>query len=135
MTTLPMPRSMVQGAIATAAVLAGLSGEPALAQVTTAATPAIPGMRMKMESFDRDPGWLGVNNRLAQTREPIQIRQDFGFSAKTGYAGGAAPGEMGGFVTPAGVVAYCVSQLLTAISISGGIFCPLSLDSIRKCAA
>ena len=73
MTTLPMPRSMVQGAIATAAVLAGLSGEPALAQVTTAATPAIPGMRMKMESFDRDPGWLGVNNRLAQTREPIQI--------------------------------------------------------------
>lgn len=60
----------------------------------------------KTESFDRDPGWVGVNNRSAQMREPVSIRQDFGHSAATQHAGGAAPGEMGGFISPAGEVAF-----------------------------
>ncbi len=66
----------------------------------------IPGTKMRTESFSRDPGWLGVNNRAARTREPIAIRQDFGFSAKTGNAGGESPGEIGGFITPAGEAAF-----------------------------
>ena len=41
------------------------------------------GLVLKTESFDREPGWLGVNNRIAQEREPIAIRQDFGFSANS----------------------------------------------------
>jgi len=61
---------------------------------------------MKMKSFGHDPGWLGVNNRAALTRELMKILQDFGFSARTGNAGGESPGEMGGFISPAGEVAF-----------------------------
>lgn len=61
---------------------------------------------MKTELFDRDPEWLGVNNRIAQQRDPVQVRQDFGYSPDTNHAGGASPGEIGGFVTPAGSAAY-----------------------------
>ena len=63
-------------------------------------------MVLKTESFDRDPGWVGVNNRSATTRDPIKIRQDFGYSAKTAHAGGRMPGEIGGFITPAGEAAF-----------------------------
>lgn len=64
------------------------------------------GMRLKTESFDRDPGWIGVNNHSAQQREPIKIRQDFGYSGATSKAGGRDPGEIGGFITPAGEAAF-----------------------------
>jgi len=60
---------------------------------------------LKTESFDRDPGWVGVNNRLAQTLEPVKIRQDFGYSPATDHAGGGK-GEMGGFITAAGEAAF-----------------------------
>jgi hypothetical protein len=60
---------------------------------------------LKTESFDRDPGWLGVNNRLASQVEPVRIRQDFGYSPATAHAGGDR-GEIGGFVTPAGEAAF-----------------------------
>ena len=63
-------------------------------------------MTLKKESFDRDPGWLGVNNRSAAQRDPIKIRQDFGYSAKTANAGGRLAGELGGFITPAGEAAF-----------------------------
>jgi hypothetical protein len=69
-------------------------------------TRRLEGLVLKTESFDRDPNWLGVNNRIAQERQPIAIRQDFGFSAKTSHAGGDMPGEIGGFVTPAGEAAF-----------------------------
>lgn len=62
--------------------------------------------RVKFEAFDRDPGWLGVNNRSARIQKPAQIRQAFGFSGKTHHAGGVSPGEIGGFITPAGECAY-----------------------------
>jgi hypothetical protein len=63
-------------------------------------------MKMKTESFSRDPGWLGFNNRAARMREPRQVRQDFGFSAQTTHAGGNSPGEIGGFLSPAGEAAF-----------------------------
>ena len=59
---------------------------------------------MRTETFDRDPGWLGVNNRSARERDPVTIRQDFGYS-RTAHAGGR-PGEIGGTITPAGEAAY-----------------------------
>ena len=47
---------------------------------------------LKTETFDRDPGWDGVNNRSAQKGPGRTIRQDFGFSS-TSHAGGK-PGEV-----------------------------------------
>lgn len=63
------------------------------------------------ESFDREPGWDGVNNRNTQ-REPRSIVQDFGYS-ETANAGGG-PGEVGGFITPAGEPAYYGKSIQTA---------------------
>jgi hypothetical protein len=60
---------------------------------------------VKTEMFDRDPAWLGVNNRRAQQHQPVKIRQDFGYSATTANAGGRR-GEIGGFITPAGEAAF-----------------------------
>ena len=34
---------------------------------------------LKVESFDRDPGWLGWNNRIVPQEYPT-IAQDFGYS-------------------------------------------------------
>jgi hypothetical protein len=64
------------------------------------------GPLLKRESFDRDPGWLGINNRSALERAPIQTRQDFGHSTSTGKAGGRGPGEIGGFITPVAEPAF-----------------------------
>jgi hypothetical protein len=64
------------------------------------------GMTLKTESFDRDPGWVGINNRSARQQEPIVIRQNFGYSEKTNHAGSDKPGEIGGFITPAGEIAF-----------------------------
>ena len=50
---------------------------------------------LKTEHFDRDPGWEGHNNRVT-SKKPVQVKQDFGFSA-TNHAGKAA-GEMGGTI-------------------------------------
>ena len=69
------------------------------------------GNVLKHESFDHDPGWLGVNNRSATTRQPIKIRQDFGYTAQTSHVGGGTRGEIGGFVTPAGEAAYYGKKL------------------------
>lgn len=56
----------------------------------------------RRENFDKDPGWDGHNNRSAK---PETIRQDFGWSAATTHAGGAA-GEIGGLIAPAAEPAY-----------------------------
>jgi hypothetical protein len=61
---------------------------------------------MKTETFDGDPGWMGVNHRSAMAHEPRMIRQDFGHSRQTRHAGGKSAGEIGGFVTPAGEPAF-----------------------------
>ena len=66
--------------------------------------PAIADEATKTETFDTDPLWQGVNNRSARTHEPVTIRQDFGYS-ETNKAGGK-PGEIGGFISPAGEAAF-----------------------------
>lgn len=62
---------------------------------------------LKRESFDRDPGWEGRNNRVVP-KQVLTVKQDFGYSA-TNIAGNAS-GEIGGRIqrstTPA---AYAVA--------------------------
>jgi hypothetical protein len=55
------------------------------------------------ESFDADPGWIGVSNRQVGTDMPI-VRQQFGWSA-TKHASTRA-GEIGGVVTDSRHQAY-----------------------------
>src|SRR5688572_30644616 len=67
---------------------------------TLAASTHGQALLLKTETFDADPGWDERNNR-ASDPGPRQIIQNFGFDGSTTNAGGA-PGEIGGFVTPAG---------------------------------
>lgn len=62
----------------------------------------------RTQSFDRDPGWDGRNNR-SEAIAPRRVRQDFGWS-RTAHAGGGA-GEVGGFVTPDALPAYYAKAL------------------------
>ena len=55
------------------------------------------------ESFDADPGWIGVNNRQIGTEMPT-VRQDFGWS-NTSHTG-EGTGEIGGVVHDSRVQAY-----------------------------
>ena len=57
----------------------------------------------RFESFDKDPGWEGHNNRSASPA-PRTIKQDFGYSRTSHF--GSAPGEMGGLITPAAEPAW-----------------------------
>jgi len=63
----------------------------------------------RVQTFDADPNWEGRNNR-SQVWKPREVRQDFGYSA-THHAGGGAPGEIGGFVTPTGEPAYYARKI------------------------
>jgi hypothetical protein len=102
-----MATTTVHRLFAAAALLPVLTTGIVLAQ-TISAGPSEPiaGMKMKTESFSRDPGWLGVNNRAAGMRKPVLVRQDFGFSSETRNAGGTSPGEVGGFISPNGDAAW-----------------------------
>src|SRR5437867_9972145 len=62
----------------------------------------------RTQNFDRDPGWDGHNNRSTRP-EPRQVRQDFGYSRTSHF--GAAPGEMGGFISPAAEPAYYAKEI------------------------
>jgi hypothetical protein len=77
------------------------------------------------QSFDKDPGWDGHNNRSA-VPAPRKITQDFGYNP-TAHAGGTA-GEMGGFITPDGDPAYYAKKIPTktfndSLSASGTLAC------------
>jgi hypothetical protein len=63
---------------------------------------------LKIESFDRDPGWEGHNNHIVPQHVPT-VTQDFGYS-KTNLAGQAA-GELGGQVTRASEPAYYADRI------------------------
>jgi hypothetical protein len=67
-----------------------------------------PKPALKAESFDRDPGWEGHNNRVVPGRVPT-VTQDFGYS-KTNVAGRAG-GELGGSVTRASEPAYYADRI------------------------
>ncbi|HEX5177324.1 MAG TPA: hypothetical protein VFV83_09860 [Chthoniobacteraceae bacterium] len=83
---------------------------------------------LKHEAFDADPGWEGRNNR-ATDPGPRTIVQNFGFSASTNNAGGAA-GEIGGFITPAGEPAF-YGALITPASFND----PLSVSGMLNVPA
>lgn len=76
------------------------------------ATAAVLHAEQRIETFDRDPGWEGHNNR-SPVPAPAEVRQDFGYS-RTRFAGGSAAGELGGYVTPAGEAAYYARPIETA---------------------
>src|SRR5262245_42102810 len=67
-----------------------------------------PKPTLKTQSFDRDPGWEGHNNRITPERVPT-VTQDFGYS-KTNFAGKAA-GELGGQITRASKPAYYADKI------------------------
>jgi hypothetical protein len=77
-----------------------------LTAVTSAADPPAPAL--KSQSFDRDPGWEGHNNRVIP-KNPPTIVQDFGYSP-TNYAGKSA-GEIGGQVWRASEPAYYADRI------------------------
>ena len=64
----------------------------------------------KTENFAREPGWLGSGNRATyQDREQVGAH-DFGYSAKTSFAGGA-PGEVGGGLWRSGNLGYYADRI------------------------
>ncbi len=65
---------------------------------------------LKSESFDRDPGWEGLNNRI-EVDEARTVTQDFGYSP-TNFAG-EAKGEVGGTVTRASRPAFYGARIAT----------------------
>src|SRR5215210_6719499 len=67
---------------------------------------------LKTEKFDADPAWDGRNNR-ATDPSPRTIVQNFGFSPSTSHATGQ-PGEIGGFITPAGEPAFYAKAITPA---------------------
>src|SRR4051812_11507868 len=71
-----------------------------------AAEPANPGL--KSESFDRDPGWDAVNNRVTP-KNSGPVVQDFGYSP-TSFAGDAK-GEVGGRLTRAAKSAHYAAAI------------------------
>jgi hypothetical protein len=62
----------------------------------------------RTEEFANDPGsaWIGTGNRATYEDRELTGAHDFGFSAATNCAGGAAPGEVGGSLWRSGDYAY-----------------------------
>ena len=78
---------------------------------------------LKSETFDRDPGWEGHNNRIVPKNVQM-VKQDFGYSA-TNIAGKTA-GEMGGIIqrctTPASYAAKIEARTLDDKLTASGSF-------------
>jgi len=64
---------------------------------------------LKSESFDKDPGWEGHNNRLLPTIIPT-ITQDFGYSSDTSFAA-KEKGEIGGKVVRCATPTYYAARI------------------------
>jgi hypothetical protein len=79
--------------------------------------------RLKSESFDKDPGWEGFNNRVVP-QKPLIVRQDFGYSP-TRFAGDGT-GEIGGTIqrsaTPATYAAKIEPKTLDDSIAASGTF-------------
>ena len=67
-----------------------------------------PKSALKTESFDKDPGWEGHNNRVVPKKLPTVI-QDFGYST-TNFAA-KEKGELGGLITRAAEPAYYADKI------------------------
>jgi hypothetical protein len=59
----------------------------------------------KSEDFSKDPGWEGSSNRRRYQQSVQPGQHDFGFSAKTSFAGGS-PGEIGGILWRNGRISF-----------------------------
>src|SRR5438270_10286232 len=91
----------------------GLSCVTFLAALTVTATGAAadppPRATLKVEQFDKDPGWEGFNNHLVPARLPT-VTQDFGYSPATSFAS-RNKGEVGGSVARAARPAYYADKI------------------------
>jgi hypothetical protein len=64
----------------------------------------------KAEDFAKDPGWVAVGNDAGfEDREAVGVH-DFGYSAKTDWAGGK-PGEVGGKMWRSGAYGYYADRV------------------------
>ncbi len=86
-----------------AVTLAAWLTAPAIAQE------AVGSALVRSESFDRDPGWEGHNNRLLPKIIPT-ITQDFGYSRDTQFAG-MHKGEIGGKVVRSATPCYYAAHV------------------------
>jgi hypothetical protein len=62
------------------------------------------------QDFSQDPHWIGAGNRVTFEDHEQVGAHDFGFSARTSFAGGA-PGEVGGSLWRGGEYAYYADRL------------------------
>lgn len=62
----------------------------------------------RLETFDTDPGWEGINNRSTHFA-PQKITQDFGYAPEVELGG--AKGAIGGFIMPDARAAYYAMPL------------------------
>ena len=60
----------------------------------------------KSENFAQEPYWPAGGNRASYEDREVVGAHDFGFSAKSSHAGGAAPGEIGGGLWRSGDYGY-----------------------------
>jgi hypothetical protein len=65
----------------------------------------------RAEDFSKDPGWVGMGNRKTYEDREVVGAHDFGFSAKTNEAGGAAAGEVGGGLWRSGDYGYYADRV------------------------
>ena len=65
-----------------------------------AAHAAQPQLLTVRQSFDSDPGWVGVNNRQIGTDMPV-VKQDFGYSKTNHARGNRRARSAGGSCAPA----------------------------------
>jgi hypothetical protein len=83
--------------------------------------PTLPSL--KVESFDEDPHWDALNNRVVP-KKLLTVKQDFGYSS-TSFAG-QLPGELGGSVqrstTPASYAAQLAPRTLDDRLSASGTF-------------
>lgn len=63
------------------------------------------------QDFSKDPGWMGSGNRATFEDREVAGAHDFGYSAATNHAGGAAPGEVGGGLWRSGAFGYYADRV------------------------
>jgi hypothetical protein len=69
-----------------------------------------PPLIQKKASFDSDPGWECLNNRMTSSSAPYEVTQKFGYSPTTHFTGGK-DGEIGGKITRASRLASYAAPL------------------------
>jgi hypothetical protein len=63
-----------------------------------------------VQDLSKDPGWIGVGNRTNYEDYELVGAHDFGYSAKTSFAGGS-PGEIGGVLWRGGPFSFYADRV------------------------